>query len=388
MPRLTGYSDSARPRSVRSELPGQIVLVLQGGGALGSYQAGVYQGLQEAGIEPDWIIGTSIGAINASLIAGNEPTRRLERLNEFWSRVQRVPHWSFRGAFPRFGERWSSYWTTLIQGIPGFFAPNPLAHAGDVFPLGADRAGYYSTAPLEYTLAELVDFDLINQGKPRLTVGAAHVRTSRMRYFDTREERLDVRNIMASGALPPAFPPVRIDGELYWDGGILSNTPTEAVFDDNPRKDAVIFSVHLWNPIGAEPTTMADVLNRHKDVQYSSRIASQIARHQQTHRLRHVINELASRLPESERNNPEVRKLLGHGCQTRMHVVQLLAPQLDHEDHTKDIDFSQSGIKRRWEAGYAHTRAVLARKPWADQFDPLSGVILHEAKDLAALAVE
>jgi NTE family protein len=388
MPRLTGYSDSARPRSVQSELPGQIVLVLQGGGALGSYQAGVYQGLQEAGIEPDWIIGTSIGAINASLIAGNEPTRRLERLNEFWSRVQRVPHWSFRGAFPGFGERWSSYWTTLIQGIPGFFAPNPLAHAGDVFPLGADRAGYYSTAPLEHTLAELVNFDLINQGKPRLTVGAAHVRTSRMRYFDTREERLDVRNIMASGALPPAFPPVRIDGELYWDGGILSNTPTEAVFDDNPRKDAVIFSVHLWNPIGAEPTTMADVLNRHKDVQYSSRIASQIARHQQTHRLRHVINELASRLPESERNNAEVRKLLDSGCQTRMHVVQLLAPQLDHEDHTRDIDFSQSGIKRRWEAGYAHTRAVLARKPWADQFDPLSGVILHEAKDLAALAVE
>jgi len=388
MPRLTGYSDSTRPRSVQSELPGQIVLVLQGGGALGSYQAGVYQGLQEAGIEPDWIIGTSIGAINASLIAGNEPTRRLERLNEFWSRVQRVPHWSFRGAFPGFGERWSSYWTTLIQGIPGFFAPNPLAHAGDVFPLGADRAGYYSTAPLEHTLAELVNFDLINQGKPRLTVGAAHVRTSRMRYFDTREERLDVRNIMASGALPPAFPPVRIDGELYWDGGILSNTPTEAVFDDNPRKDAVIFSVHLWNPIGAEPTTMADVLNRHKDVQYSSRIASQIARHQQTHRLRHVINELASRLPESERNNAEVRKLLDSGCQTRMHVVQLLAPQLDHEDHTRDIDFSQSGIKRRWEAGYAHTRAVLARKPWADQFDPLSGVILHEAKDLAALAVE
>lgn len=388
MQRLTEFSHSARPRSDRSELPGQVVLVLQGGGALGSYQAGVYQALQEAGIEPDWIIGTSIGAINASLIAGNEPARRLERLNEFWNRVQRVPHWSFRGPFSRFGERWFSYWTTLTQGIPGFFALNPLAHAGDVFPLGADHAGYYSTAPLEYTLAELVNFDLINQGMPRLTVGAAHVRTSRMRYFDTREERLDVRNIVASGALPPAFPPVRIDGELYWDGGILSNTPTEAVFDDNPRKDSVIFSVHLWNPVGREPTTMADVLNRHKDVQYSSRIASQIARHQQTHRLRHVINELASRLPESERNNPEVRKLLASGCQTRMHVVQLLAPQLDHEDHTKDIDFSQSGIERRWEAGYAHTTAVLARKPWEDQFDPLSGVILHEAKDLTAPAVE
>jgi NTE family protein len=193
---------------------------------------------------------------------------------------------------------------------------------------------------------------------------------------------------MASGALPPAFPPVRIDGELYWDGGILSNTPSEAVFDDDPRRDSVIFSVHLWNPVGPEPTTMADVLNRHKDVQYSSRIASQIARLQQTHRLRHVINELASRLPESERSNPEVRELLGYGCQTRMHVVQLLAPQLDHDDHTKDIDFSQAGIRRRWEAGYAHTNAVLARKPWEGQFDPLSGVILHEAKDLGTLAAE
>ena len=150
----------------------------------------------------------------------------------------------------------------------------------------------------------------------------------------------------------------------------------------------MIFSVHLWNPVGAEPTTMADVLNRHKDIQYSSRIASQVARHQQTHRLRHVINELASRLPESERSKPEVRELLGYGCQTRMHVVQLLAPQLDHEDHTKDIDFSQAGIQQRWEAGYAHTKAVLARKPWAGQLDPLSGVILHEAKDLTALAAE
>jgi NTE family protein len=141
-------------------LPGQIVLVLQGGGALGSYQAGVYQALQEAGIEPDWIIGTSIGAINASLIAGNEPQRRLERLQEFWSRVQRVPHWRLHAVLPGLGERWS-YWTTLAQGILGFFTPNPLAHVGDAIPLGA---GCYSTVPLAHTLAELVNFDLINRG--------------------------------------------------------------------------------------------------------------------------------------------------------------------------------------------------------------------------------
>ncbi|MCS3975526.1 putative acylesterase/phospholipase RssA [Bradyrhizobium japonicum] len=171
-----------------------------------------------------------------------------------------------------------------------------------------------------------MDFDFVNQVNPRVTVGAAHVRTSQMRYFDTREGRPDIRHILASAALPPAFPPVRIEGELYWDGGILSNTPAEAVLDDNPRRDSVIFSVHLWIPVGPEPTTMADVLGRLKDVQYSGRITSQIARHQQAHRLRHVINQLATRLPESDRSNPKIRELLSHGCQTRMHVVQLLAP--------------------------------------------------------------
>jgi NTE family protein len=371
----------------RASLPGQVVLVLQGGGALGSYQAGAYQALHEAGIEPDWIVGTSIGAINASLIAGNAPQDRLPRLHEFWNRVQRAPQWDFRGVLPGFGDKWS-YWTTLTHGIPGFFTPNPLAHAGDFYPLGADHAGYYSTAPLETTLSDLVDFNLINKGKLRLTVGAAHMRTSRMTYFDSRRCELDVKHIMASGALPPAFPAVRVDSELYWDGGILSNTPTEVVFDDNPRRDSLVFTVHLWNPAGAEPSTMAEVLDRHKDVQYSSRIASQVTRHQQTHRLRHVINELATRLTESERNKPEVKELMSYGCQTRMHVVQLLAPQLDHEDHTKDVDFSPAGIKERWGAGYAQTKAVLAREPWVGQFDPLSGVILHEAGEFRALAAE
>lgn len=378
-------ASSQSSRSDRSSLPGQVVLVLQGGGALGSYQAGVYEALHEAGIEPDWIVGTSIGAINASLIAGNRREDRLPRLNEFWSRVQHAPHWDFRGML--FADKWS-YWATVMRGIPGFFTPNPLAHAGDFYPLGPEHAGYYSTAPLEATLSELVDFDLINRGSPRLTVGAAHVRTSQMTYFDSGRCKLDVKHIMASGALPPAFPATRVDGELYWDGGILSNTPTEVVFDDDPRKNSLIFTVHLWNPLGAEPTTMAEVLNRHKDVQYSSRMASQIARHQQAHRLRHVINELVARLPDNERDRPEVRELMSYGCQTRMHVVPLLAPQLDHEDQTKDVDFSAAGIRQRWDAGYAHTRAVLARKPWVGQFDPLSGVILHEAEEFRALAAE
>jgi NTE family protein len=374
-------------RSPGKNLPGQVVLVLQGGGALGSYQAGVYQALHEAGIEPDWIIGTSIGAINASLIAGNQPQDRLLHLKEFWKRVEQNPVWSFREAFPGFNEK-LSYWATITHGISSFFRPNPLAHAGDSYVLGSERAGFYTTAPLQETLEALVDFDLVNRCTPRLTVGAAHVRTSQMRYFDSRDCAITVKHVMASGALPPAFPAVRIESELYWDGGILSNTPTEAVFDDNPRKDSLIFSVHLWNPLGSEPTTMAEVFNRHKDVQYSSRIASQISRQQQIHRLRHVIKELAARLPETERNSKMSRELASYGCQTTMHVVRLLAPQLDRETHTKDIDFSPSGIMQRWGAGYAHTKAVLAREPWVGEFDPLAGVILHEQAGWMPLAAE
>src|SRR5215470_16752521 len=357
--------------------PGQIVLVFQGGGALGAYQAGVYQALHEAGIEPDWIIGTSIGAINASLIAGNEPENRLARLREFWKRMEQKTIFNFRDVFPGFNEK-LSYWATITHGIAGFFRPNPLAHAGDAYVLGPERAGYYTTAPLQETLEELVDFNLLNRCTPRLTVGAAHVRTSQMRYFDSRDGAISVKHVMASGALPPAFPPVRIEGELYWDGGILSNTPTEAVFDDNPRQNSLIFSVHLWNPTGAEPTTMAEVFNRHKDVQYSSRIASQIERQQQIHRLRHIINQLAAKLPESERKTASARDLASYGCQTRMHIVRLLAPQLDRETHMKDIDFSPGGIRQRWDAGYAHTRSVLARAPWTGEADPLSAVIFHE----------
>ena len=378
---------SAGIRSLGKSDHGQIVLVLQGGGALGSYQAGVYQALHEAGIEPDWIIGTSIGAINASLIAGNAPQNRLSRLREFWKKMEQHPVWSFRDIIPGFNEK-LSYWATVTNGIPGFFRPNPLAHAGDSYPLGADNAGYYSTAPLERTLTELVDLKMLNECKPRLTVGAAHVRSSRMRYFDSRDGELTIRHIMASGALPPAFPAIRIDGELYWDGGILSNTPTEAVFDDIPRRNSLIFAVHLWNPSGAEPATMKDVLNRHKDVQYSSRIASHIARQQQAHRLRHVINQLVARLPEEERKLDAVRELASYGCPTRMHVVRLLAPQIECETHTKDIDFSPSGIKQRWDAGYAHTKAVLERQPWIGDFDPLSGVVLHDPPEPMPIAAE
>ena len=256
---------------------GRIVVVLQGGGALGAYQAGVYEALHDAGIEPDWIIGTSIGAINAALIAGNERENRVPALREFWQRMAHKSIWHEWAAWPRFMQS-ASYLTTLTAGLPGFFSPNPPAFLGPHVRLGADNAGFYSTAPLETTLNELIDLSLVARNRPRLTVGAAHVRTSRMRYFDSRTEELSVKHILASGALPPAFPAVRIDGELYWDGGILSNTPTEAIFDENPRINSLVFAVHLWNPVGREPETIWEVLHRQKDIQYSSRVATHIAR--------------------------------------------------------------------------------------------------------------
>jgi len=368
--------------AVAAELPagiGQVVLVLQGGGALGAYQVGVYQALHEAGIEPDWVIGTSIGAINGSIIAGNRPAERMPRLKEFW---QSVEHSSFQqalGAMPLWGTM-ASRWLTMTGGIASFFKPNPLAFMGTHMPLGAEAAGYYSTMPLQATLNELIDFDLINRNATRLTVGAANVRTSEMRYFDSRDMPLDARHVMASGALPPAFPAVRIDGELYWDGGILSNTPVEAVFDDYPRRNSLVFAVHIWKPDGAEPETIWQVLNRQKDIQYSSRAATHIARQKQLHRLRHVVSELMKHMPEQLRSSPEVQDLAGHGCLTRMHVVRLLAPTLDGEDHTKDIDFSPAGIRARWEAGYADTQRLIAMAPWEGEFDAIEGFILHEAK--------
>ncbi|MGO9356751.1 MAG: patatin-like phospholipase family protein [Xanthobacteraceae bacterium] len=374
----------ARPLADHN-IPGQVVLVLQGGGALGSYQAGVYQAMHEAGIEPDWVIGTSIGAINASLIAGNEPDVRLPRLREFWRRLEHNPSWGFSSAWRQL-EDTLAYWSTVFGGIPAFFKPNVPAHWGLQYPLGADKAGYYSTAPLEATLSELVDVFRLNSGAPRLTVGAAHVGSSEMRYFDSRSVAIGIRHILASGALPPAFPPVRIDGELYWDGGILSNTPTEAVFEDNPRRDSLIFAVHMWNPQGPEPESIWDVLHRHKDIQYSSRISSHITKQQQTHRLRHIIAELASQLPAEARATPRINDLAAYGCLTRMHVLRLMAPRLDNEDHTKDIDFSHRGITQRWEAGYAHTMRMIERAPWRGEHDPLAGVILHE-QEMDAAAV-
>lgn len=366
------------PKFDKTDL-GQIVLVMQGGGALGAYQAGVFQAIHEAEIEPDWVIGTSIGAINAGLIAGNKPEHRLERLTEFWMRMRRSPMTHLAASTPLIGN-WAANVMTMAEGVQDFFTPNPWVFLAGFMPMAAEKAGYYTTAPLEKTLTELIDLEVLNSCSTRLTVGAAHVQTGEMKYFDSRDKALSIRHIMASGALPPAFPAVRIDGELYWDGGILSNTPVEAVFDDDPRRSGLVFAVHMWSPSGPEPDTIQKVLSRQKDLQYASRASSHIARQKQIHKLRHVINELATRLPENERDTAEVKELSDYGCVTRMHVVRLLAPPLAAEDYSKDIDFSRSGISARWEAGYADTVRVLRQAPWTHEFDPLEGFILHEAE--------
>jgi NTE family protein len=365
-----------RPAFDKREL-GQVVLVLQGGGALGAYQAGVFQALHEAGVEPDWVIGTSIGAINAGIIAGNRPGQRLPRLREFWTRMRHNPVTQLVSEIPGWGAMAASAMTTA-SGVQGFFWPNHWASLG--LPLTPETAGYYTTAPLAATLGELIDSDVLSACATRLTVGAANVRTAEMRYFDSRDGPLAIRHILASGALPPAFPAVRIDGELYWDGGILSNTPVEAVFDDNPRRSGLVFTVNIWNPSGPEPADMASVLRRQKDLQYASRAKAQVARQKQIHRLRHVIAELARRLPEEERDSDEVRQLAGYGCLTRMHVVRLLAPPVAGEDHTKDIDFSAHGIRRRWDAGYADALRVLDQRPWTRASDPIEGLVLHDTE--------
>jgi NTE family protein len=369
--------DKRHAPAQRPALPGQVVLVLQGGGALGAYQVGVYQALHEAGIEPDWVIGTSIGAINGAIIAGNAPQRRLVRLNEFWQRVEQRVGLGMLEAVPGFASTIANL-TTMAQGLTPFFGPNPASWFGPHFPIGVESAAYYTTEPLRETLTELVDFDYIHAHHVRLTVGAVNVKDGEMRYFDSRDQPVRIEHVMASGALPPTFPAVRIDGEPYWDGGIYSNTPIEAVLDDKPRRDSVIFAVQMWNPEGPEPETLWQVAGRQKDIQYASRAKSHIARQKQIHHLRHVIRELEKHIPGRQRASPEVKELASWGCNTTMHVARLTAPRLDGEDQLKDIDFTPAGIRARCQAGYAETQRMLTLAPWRHPVDPMEGVVIHD----------
>ncbi len=359
------------------QLPGRVVLVLQGGGALGAYQVGVYEALHDAGIEPDWVIGTSIGAINGALIAGNKPEHRVERLLAFWEQVEQAPF--AHGAFDAMGlGNAFNNMATVMRGIPSFFTPNTSAMLGNTNAVGVEDAAYYSTAPLRDTLGALVDFGQVNDARTtRLTVGAVNVNSGVMAYFDSRKTRIEADHVMASGALPPAFGAIRIDGEPYWDGGIYSNTPIEAVLDDNPRKDSLIFAVNVWHQTGDEPRTIKEVMGRQKDIQFASRADSHIAKQKQIHRLRHVIRELSKEMSPSKMANAHIKELAAWGCGTTVHVAHLVAPRLAGEDQSKDIDFSTAGIAERRAAGYADTLRMIERSPWQEACDPIEGVIEH-----------
>jgi NTE family protein len=365
-------------RDARHDIPGQVVLVFQGGGALGAYQAGVYQALHDAKVEPDWIIGTSIGAINGAIITGNPPQDRLARLSQFWDGVARHGYGT-AGLLPGF-DNWLRDLAIVTQGIPSFFTPRPASWAGLHAPVGADQASFYSTQPLRETLGSLVDFDYLNQKNTRLTVGAVNVSSGRMRYFTNRDGPMDVDHVMASAAFPPGFPSVRLEDEPYWDGGIYSNTPLEAVLDDRPRRSSVIFAVQLWPASGPEPASIWQVMSRQRDIQYSSRAESHLERQRQIHRLRHVIRELGKHIPEALRESADVKELLAWGCGTTMQVVELDAPRFEGDDLNKDIDFSSSGIRRRWATGYEDTARVLQQSPWRDAPDPMEGISIYRMK--------
>ncbi|MFL6662207.1 MAG: DUF3734 domain-containing protein [Rhizobacter sp.] len=267
--------------------------------------------------------------------------------------------------------------STVMRGIPSFFTPNLAALGGTRTALGVEAASYYSTAPLRETLDGLIDWDYLCHCRTRLTVGAVNACSGQMRYFDTRNETLGVDHVMASGALPPAFGAVRIDGQPYWDGGIYSNTPIEAVLDDKPRRDSLIFAVNVWHQTAPEPQSIWEVMARTKDIQFASRADSHIARQKQIHRLRHVIRQLHEQIPREARNHEKVRELADWGCGTTMHVAHLLAPRIDTEDHTKDIDFTPASIRVRRQAGYADTMRMIERAPWEAPADPIEGVIEH-----------
>jgi NTE family protein len=357
---------------------GQVVLVLQGGGALGAYHGGVYEALHLAGVEPDWIVGTSIGAINGGLIAGNAKDVRLERIKRFWKLIEY--EWPLQAArwFPFVGQSTANL-LTLFGGNPEFFKPNPYAPLALQTQTEPERAAFYTVEPLRQTLHSLIDADMFSRWPTRLTVGAAKVTTSEMVYFDSAEIPLRVDHIIASGALPPAFPPVRIDGTLYWDGGIVSNTPLDIVLEEHRRRPVLVIEVQLWDADGPEPRTIMEGLMREKDIRFSSRAEASIMRAKELHRVRMMVSRLLKRLPPEDMVEPELLRIASEGMDEVMHVVRLLAPRLSYDDQTKDIDFSQDGIAQRWAAGLRDMTEVLKAEPWNICGDEMEGIVLHEA---------
>ena len=358
----------------------RIALVLQGGGALGAYQVGVYQALQEHGFTPDWIAGTSIGAINGAIIAGNSRENCLARLEEFWRTVARQDFFSPE-KLPEPARQAYGFWSAMASvwlGQPGFFTPRPIPPFTATPSSSPEGASYYDTAPLRELLGRLVDFDLLNNNGIRFSMGVVHVKTGRLRYFDSRFDRIGAQHVMASGALPPGFPAVAIDNELYWDGGVYSNTPLEVVLDDHPRRDTLCFMVDLFNAAGPAPLSIPEVLTRQKDIQYATRSREHIDTYQKIHNLRRAVRELHAKLDVALHDDPEVKSLAALGCHTTMQIVHLTYPEPKWEISSKDADFSWSAIEERWQRGYADAMRALNQAPWEQPTPPHAGVVVYE----------
>jgi len=362
----------ARPR---------VALVLQGGGALGAYQAGVYQALHEHGLTPDWVVGTSIGAVNGAIIAGNERATRLERLRTFWDEVAHSDLLDMRKV-PDPARRLNTMFTTLdsvAKGVPGLYTLrwfNPF-FAG--WPVEAESASFYDTGPLEETLTRLVDLQCLNASSGiRLTVSAIKVTCGRLENFDTARQPVSIKHVMASGALPPGFPPVRIDGDLYWDGGLYSNTPLETVLADEPRVDTICFMVDLWSADGPEPNTLEQVYTRQKDVLYASRSRRHIDAYLRGYRLRRLIRTLQKKIPDHMLSEEERRELEKVGTDTTMHIVRLAYAGRDWQMASKDINFSRGSIQWRWEQGYQDAMRAIEHASWHDEAPEGAGVLVHE----------
>lgn len=327
-------------------------LVLQGGGALGAYQAGVYEVMVASGLAVDWVAGISIGAINAAIIAGNPPERRVERLRTFWERVtSRVPvpmlPWGdeARRAFNRYSAT-----VSLLHGQPGFFAPRiPPALSRPHGSAGA--TSLYDTQALRETLTELVDFDLVNTGPVRLSVGAVNIRSGNQSYFDSRQQEIRVEHVMASGALPPGFPPVEIDGEAYWDGGLVSNTPLDYVIDIKERQDLLVFQIDLFSSRGRLPGDLFDVEQRRKEIVFSSRTRAATDRVDALQTLRRAIVDLYEHLPPTLRQDEHLRALRELGEESSIGIVHLIYRPRGYELQSSDYEFSRASMLDHWRAG-------------------------------------
>jgi NTE family protein len=348
----------------------KVALVLQGGGALGSYQAGVYEALSTSQYMPDWIAGISIGAINAAIIAGNAPEKRVERLSAFWEGITAPSSlWPALSRMTIGDRRRASSLNALMFGQPGFFAPHPPMH----WLLGAKSTSYYDTSALKETLERLVDFDRINAREIRFSIAAVNVRTGNFAYFDNAQTTIRPEHVMASSALPPGFPAVEIDGECYWDGGLVSNTPLQYVLESIPRRSRLTFQVDLFHARGRRPTDLDEVNEREKDIRYSSKTRAVTDLFHTIHDVRHNINSLWDQLPENLRDTPEAKFLYNFGCVTTMDIVELIYRPSDPQGPAKDYEFSRATMRRRWEQGLSDTQTTLLASPWLAPMPPEVG---------------